>query len=248
MDITRLFSGEMSFSLSDLDRMQKDGTLTKGNIVASNFGFGNLDDINHVFSTLLHLDFLDYIHKLNDINQTRYVLDGHPILIDYAKLKEAYRMRNEIVHGLKNPKISNWGILSMWDNIMNIMDISGSIFLSAADKDLRSSLDADYQWGIEREKKKRIYQLYSEQIINLLTEKGQIQLLQDGKLNNLFLDGIRVKNDDDILTDNINWIIRKMLRRKLIRILNNNVSLAPIGINRSKKLQKSSNTLSKKGH
>ena len=70
MNITRLFSGEMSFSLSDLDRMQKDGTLTKGNIVASNFGFGNLDDINHVFSTLLHLDFLDYIHKLNDINQT----------------------------------------------------------------------------------------------------------------------------------------------------------------------------------
>ena len=231
-----MFSGEMSFSLSDLDRMQKEGTLTKGNIVASNFSFGNLDDINHVFSKLMGLDFIDYVHKLNDINQTRYIQKGHPIPIDYGKLEGAYHMRNEIVHELKNPKISNWGILSLWDNIMNIMDISVAVFLSIADPNMRASLDSDYQWGIEREKKKRIYTLYSTQIIKLLEEKGQMQILKDGKLHDSFVDAVKIKMDDDILTDNIEWIIRKMLRLKLIRIFDNNVSLTPVGARKCEKI------------
>lgn len=68
--------------------MRKDGPLTKGNIVASNFSFNNIDDINHMFSILLHIDFLDYIHKLNDIDQTRYILAGRPIPIDYGNLRK----------------------------------------------------------------------------------------------------------------------------------------------------------------
>jgi hypothetical protein len=71
-DITSLFSGQMSFSVSQLDKMLKDRILTKGNIVASSYNFANLDDMNNVFSKLLNLDFLDYVHKLNDIDQTRY--------------------------------------------------------------------------------------------------------------------------------------------------------------------------------
>jgi hypothetical protein len=172
---------------------------------------------------------------LNDIDQTRYILDGRPIPIDYENLRKAYQLRNEIVHEFKNPKISNWGILSLWDNIMNIMDISVTVFLSAADPQLRSSLDSDYQRGIERKKKKKLCESYSQKVLKFLNEKGPIPILEDGKLSKYFLNAISV-NDNNISTNNINWIIRKMVRRKLISISNNKACLTAIGTNRAKKL------------
>jgi len=236
MDTNGLFSGEMSFSVSDLDKMLKDGILTKGNIVASTFNFANLDDINHVLSKLLKLDFLDYVHKLNDVDQTRYVLDGHPIPIEYGKLKDAYKLRNEIVHELRSLKMSNSRILSLWDNIMNIMDISVSIFLSASDPNLRSSLDTDYQWGLEREKKKMIYKLYSQKIIKYLNEKGPMQLVKDGKLPTSLLNDVGMTTDDDILMDNFHWILKRMSREKVIRMLGDIVRLTSSGVEKAKKL------------
>jgi hypothetical protein len=177
MAIQGLFSGDISFPLSELNQLLKEGSLTNGNIVASSFNFADLNQINYVVSKLLNLDYLDCIHKLNDIDQTRYVLDGHPIPLDYGKLNEAYQMRNEIVHELKNPRISNWGLLCLWDNMLNMMDISVSVFLAAGDPNLRSSLDSDYQWGIEREKKKRMYELYSNRIIKSFTKKVRYKFL-----------------------------------------------------------------------
>jgi hypothetical protein len=60
---------------------------TKGNIVASTYRFVDIHEIEFVFSNLLQMDsFLDYMIKLNNINQTRSVLDGHPIPIEYEKL------------------------------------------------------------------------------------------------------------------------------------------------------------------
>ena len=51
-------------------------------------------EIDFVFSHLLHMpSFLDYIIKLNDKDQTRFELDGHPIPIEYENLTKAYKLR-----------------------------------------------------------------------------------------------------------------------------------------------------------
>lgn len=237
MDITRLFNGEISFSLSNLDIMLKNKYLTKGNIVASSFNFAILDEVNDLFSKLLDLDFLDYVHKLNDIDQTRFVLDGHPIPIDYGKLKEAYQIRNEIVHELKDMNLSNWKILSLWDNLLAIIDISVAVFLSASDPNLRSSLDSDYQWGIERENRKRIYKLYSEKIMQCLNEKDQIPITKD--LDGYYISAKEIGlSNDDALAVNIKKIINKMLKDKLIEILSNNMYLTSKGLKRVKRIKK----------
>jgi hypothetical protein len=186
------------------------------------YGKANLeghDDINDLFSKLLDLDFLDYVHKLNDIDQTRFVLDGHPIPIEYGKLKEAQQIRNEIVHELNDINLSNWKILSLWDNLLAIMDVSVSVFLSASDPNLRSSLDSDYQWGIERENRKRIYKLYSEKIIQHLNEKDQIHITKDQNGYNISANQIRLSSDDQVLADNIKWIISKMLKKNLLKFV-----------------------------
>lgn len=238
MDISKVLSGEISFSVSQLDALLKNKYLTKGNIVASSFNFAKLDEINELFSKLLGLDFLDYVHKLNDINQTRFVLDGHPIPIEYGKLKEAEQIRNEIVHELKDINLSNSKILSLWDNLLAIMDVSVSIFLSASDPNLRSSLDSDYEWGIERENRKRIYKLYSEKIMQCLNEKGQIPLIKDLNGYNISANEIGLSSDDETLADNIKWIIGKMEKEKLIEIYNNNMYLTSKGVKKIKRVTK----------
>jgi len=67
---------------------------TKGNIVASTYRFVDIFEMDFVFSHLLDMpSFLDYIIKLNDKDQTRFELDGHPIPIEYENLTKAYKLR-----------------------------------------------------------------------------------------------------------------------------------------------------------
>lgn len=238
LDIKSLFDGNITFSLDDLDRMQKEGSLTEGNIVASNFNFGNLTEINHVCSHLLNLDFLDYVHKLNDIDQTRYVLHGRPIPLNYGKLIEAYQLRNEIVHEFKDTRLSNNKILSLWDNAMNMIDISVAIFLSTSDEDLRSTLDSDYQWGIEREKRKKLYDLYSPLILKYLDKNVMSELTEEGKLNNHIFNEIKIKKEDKTLIEYTAFILRRMQRKKLIKITDNKIYLTSEGKERAIKLRK----------
>ena len=49
-----------------------------GKVVASTYRFVDIYEINFVFSDLFCIDsFLDYLIKQNDIDQPRFVLDGH---------------------------------------------------------------------------------------------------------------------------------------------------------------------------
>ena len=84
LDTSRIFEGKISFTVTDLDQLLKDKMLTKGSIVASNFNFMNLDEIDGLFSDLLQMKFLQYVQMLNDVDQTRQVFDGHPIPIVYC--------------------------------------------------------------------------------------------------------------------------------------------------------------------
>ena len=137
-----------------LDNLIKENATTKGNIVASTYRFVDIYEIDFVFSHLLRMDsFLDYMIKLNDINQTRFVLDGHPIPIEYEKLTEAYKLRNDIAHEVKTVKVSKSRVIAIWDNFMNIMDLSRDVFHSTSDTHSRRSLDSLYHIGRESKKK-----------------------------------------------------------------------------------------------
>lgn len=150
MSVASLFPAK---SKNRLDRLIKENNTTKGNIVASMYRFVDIFEIDFVFSHLLHMpSFLDYIIKLNDKDQTRFVLDGHPIPIEYENLTKAYRLRNDIAHEVKELKISKSRVIAMWDNLMNVMDISVDLHGSVSNPEERRSFDKDYQDGKDRSK------------------------------------------------------------------------------------------------
>lgn len=229
MDVSNLFEGKISFTVSDLDQLVKDKKLTKGNIVASSFSFINLDEINYIFSTLLGLKFLDYVQKLNDINQTRQVFDGHPIPLEYRRLMEAYELRHQIVHELKDVHLTKTKVLELWDNALNVMEIANTVFLSAGDPRLRAGLDQDYERGIEREKRKKLYESYSEKILNKLLE-GDVKLSQG---YNLTMADLGLGD----MTENIDGTIRAMQKRGFIEILNNTMNLTSKGRTKARKIK-----------
>jgi hypothetical protein len=138
-DITSLFSGDIPIPISSLDQLIKEKSITKGNIVVSSINFGNLDEVNRIFSQLFGLHFFDYIRKLERSNPSRYARRGHgpPIDIDYKKLREAFALRNQVVHEMHQVELSNNQLVSRWDNAMNIMDAAIAVF----DPTLRERLD-----------------------------------------------------------------------------------------------------------
>jgi hypothetical protein len=84
-------------------------------------------------------NFFDYVTKLERSDPSRYARRGHgpPIDIDIGKLAEAYRLRNQFVHGMRQVELSNNQLVSRWDNAMNIM----SAALATFDPTLRTSHD-----------------------------------------------------------------------------------------------------------
>jgi hypothetical protein len=122
-----LFSESIPIPISGLDQLIREKSITKGNIVASSINFGNLEDIENTFSKLLKMSsFFDYVGKLERSNPSRYVRRGHepPIDIDIEKLAEAFRLRIEFVHGMRQVKLSNNQLVSRCYNTrIFILDI-----------------------------------------------------------------------------------------------------------------------------
>lgn len=230
LDTSELFEGKISLTVTDLDQLLKDKTLTKGSIVASSFNFMNLDEIDGVFSNLLQMKFLHYVRMFNDINQTSQVFDGHPIPLEYRRMREAYELRHEIIHELKDVHLTKTKVKELWDNALNIMEIANSVFASVGDPSQRASLDQDYERGIEREKRKKLYVLYSEKIMLRLLE-GEIQLTNR---YNLAIADLGLGDP----TENIDRTIRTMLKKNLVEFDMNILRLTPKGRTRAKKIKK----------
>jgi hypothetical protein len=77
-------------------------------------------------------------------------------------------LRNEIAHEVKKVEVSKTNVITLWDNLMNIMDISVTIFLSVSDPKLRESLDSDYRRGRGKARSKAIYKICSDTIMSNL--------------------------------------------------------------------------------
>jgi len=213
-----------------LDKLGMEYATTKGSIVASTYRFVDIYEIDFVFSHLLQMDsFLDYLIKLNDINQTRYVLDGHPIPIEYEKLIKAYKLRNEIAHEIKTVKISKSRVIAIWDNFMNIMDLSQDVFISVSDTNHRRSLDSIYQSSKERAKRIATYKLCSDSIMSKLSERGQLTIVYDRNMKATEVVG---NSNDKIMNENLYWVIPKMLRDELIEKNGKIINLTSKGENR----------------
>ena len=230
LDTSKLFDGPIAFNVNDLDQLIRDAKLTKGRIVAFTFNFMNLDDTDTAFSKLLERPFLHYVKMLNDINQTRQIFDGPPIPIDYQKLREGYDLRHQLVHELGDVKLTKTKLRDLWDNAMNIMEISWPVFLAVGDKNLMAYYDQEYERGIERYKKRKILASNTERIWKKLLE-GDIKLTQK---QHLTMKDIGLGDD----TEEIDWTLRVMQNKKgLIQIVDNTISLTDKGRKIAKKIK-----------
>ena len=104
-----------------------------------------------------------------------------------------------------------------------------TVFKSASNPNLRSSLDSKYEYGIERAKRKTIYKLYSDRIMSKLMEKGQLSLTEGETIDNT-----------ENFRNNIQWVIARMIKEKLIEKYGNTMRLMPKGAKRNKR---TSNTI-----
>lgn len=137
LDITELFKDEICVPIAHLDRILKEHKLTKGNIVASSYNFADPNQINELFIKLVKLDlsfesdfkFFDVIQKVQRTNRIRYLFRGKPIDINYEKFMEVFRLRNAIVHEMKDIELSNDTIRSLWESTINILDASNMILM-----------------------------------------------------------------------------------------------------------------------
>jgi hypothetical protein len=160
-----------------------------------------LDDTDTAFSKLLERPFLHYVKMLNDIDQTRQIFDGPPIPIDYEKLREGYDLRHQLVHELEDVKLTKTKLRDLWDNAMNIMEVSWSVFLAVGDKEQMAYFDQQYERGKEKEKRRKILASNIERILKKLLE-GDMKLTQK---YNLTMADIGLGDDTVIVSLSI-WI------------------------------------------
>lgn len=158
-----------------LEKMILDNNTTIGAIVALTYRLYDIYEIDFVFSNLFQMDsFLDYLIKQNAISQTRFALDGHPLPIEYHKLTEAYKLRNDIAHEVTKVKVSKSRAIAMWDNLGNIMDLSKSLFYSLDHAEYRKTLDFLYKQGKNKMVTNAIYKLCSDKIMSELLKNKKL--------------------------------------------------------------------------
>jgi hypothetical protein len=110
------------------------------------------------------------------------------------------------------------------------MDIALRVFASAGDPDLRAHLYREYEWGIERERKRKLLQADIERILKKLLEVD-VQLPQG---YNLTMADLGLGD----VTEDINGTLRVMQRRRhLIQFLNNTMTLTQKGRKMAKKIK-----------
>lgn len=155
MDISTVLRGRISIPISDFDKMKKQGILTKGNIVASSFNFADPHEIDDVFSQLLNFrfKFFEVIQKVDRSNRARYVFRGRSIDINYKKFMEVFRLRHAIVHEMKDVELSNWQLVSLWDNTMNILDAAYMIVMPDSRKNIEQIIELNRNSGGDKKSK-----------------------------------------------------------------------------------------------
>ncbi len=97
---------ELHIKLESLDVL-KSNELTKGTIIASNFNFQNLNEINYVFSNLFKFNFYDTLLEFCNLpqiieskNAETYLMNKQLLLKNWDQLEEITEIRNKIVHNI----------------------------------------------------------------------------------------------------------------------------------------------------
>jgi hypothetical protein len=221
------------FIKGNIEKLVVDKGTTKGNIIASTYSFVNIDEIDCVFSNLLKLSsFLDYIVKLNVTNQTRFVLDGHPLPIEYDKFEKAYNLRNDIAHGIKDVKLSKSMVIRLWDNLLNIIDISVSIIASFLRPEENWNLQNDYDYGHDWVRTGGSFKLFSDMIFAKLLAKGSLDVMDD---LSVLAKELRNSSNIEISEERIPRIVSKMIQTRVVHGVGNRIFLTPKGEKRHKR-------------
>lgn len=222
-----------------LENMIRNNNTTIGAMVALTYRLYDIYEIDFVFSNLFHMDsFLDYLIKQNAISQTRFALDGHPLPIEYHKLTQAYKLRNDIAHEVSKVKVSKSRAIAMWDNLGNIMDLSKSFFYSLDNADHRKTLDSLYEKGKNKMVKSAIYKLCSDKIMSELQKNEKLgNICKHSDIANI----IKSASNLNLLIKDINVerIISKMRSQGLVLTDSDSITLTIKGEKRLKSTSKS---------
>lgn len=102
LDVDGLFQNdEISIKLSDLRNFNE---ITIGKIIATNFNFQNIREINFVMSNLLQLDFLNTVKEVIESDYTptsEYSKQAKTLRDNWESFLNIFELRNKIVHSLK---------------------------------------------------------------------------------------------------------------------------------------------------
>jgi len=119
---------ELHIRLESLDSLKSE-ELTKGAIIASNFNFQNLNEIDYIFSNLFKFNFFETLLKFCELPQVidgedaqTYLSNRQLLLKNWNRLDEITEFRNMIVHNI------NYDVKYDNDEIHLLID-TASVFL-----------------------------------------------------------------------------------------------------------------------
>lgn len=127
LDVTSLFQGtEIPIPIKHFKEIQKKD-FTKGKIMAINFNFQNINEIDKVFSHLLGLNFFETLKDWIDFGIERKVISKSEVhlLENWDKFQEMFSLRNEIVHTLQTPHKIRKNVdyfKSLWDTTWHFIN------------------------------------------------------------------------------------------------------------------------------
>jgi hypothetical protein len=123
LDVSKVAESEIVVPLSKIEYLKK-ADVTLGKIIASGVNFTNPANMNDFFSRLLNYkDFLDVIRKLDEQDTVvLYFTNAVALYKNWDNFMAMFDLRDAVVHGMQEVKLSNRQLLSLCDNVMDFIE------------------------------------------------------------------------------------------------------------------------------
>jgi len=99
VDVTKLVQNELRIPITDLDNI-RDKNFTRGGIIATNFNFQNLADVNYIFSRIFKLNLIETLKDYTNWPNSPFTQksDIKKIADNWESFEKMFEERNKIVH------------------------------------------------------------------------------------------------------------------------------------------------------
>lgn len=153
MNISNIVIEEIRIPLSAFEEISK-GDLTRGKLIASNFSFAKLDDIDDFFSKALKIQWLEILKEFDRLDPSNYFHYAASINRNWKSFTEMFELRNRVVHDKEQVKLTTNQLRSLCNCTMNLLDAAQIVCSGEFNKDFKNGFMSRLGWLRQRQKQR----------------------------------------------------------------------------------------------